>query len=355
MAYLHSIAREVPAFSVSNEEAAAILEPTFREAGEDLELLRQIFRNAAIDRRYLARPPEFYGETRDLTTRNRVYHEVASELGTRASARAIEAAGLKPEDIDHVIDTSCTGVMIPALNAVIANNLGLRSDIRRTPLTEVGCAGGAVAIARARDFITAYPGANVLCVCTELPSLTVQLGDTSRANLVSSAIFGDGCAAFVVTGEAPAEAPAFEVLDSASHLFPNTAEVMGFDLRTEGFKIILSPRIPILVKRHLRPLVDAFLAKRGLTTADLSFFALHPGGTKVLDNLRDVLDLEEDDVTDSRKALREYGNLSSASVMYVADEILQRAAFPDGGYGLLAAMGPGFALEMSLLSGRNPR
>lgn len=354
MTYIHSIETAFPPFSITNAEAHDQLGPYFVEAGESPEMVRGIFENARVDRRFLVRRPDFYIEHRSLTERQAVYVEEARRLGVAAAKKALDAAGVDPRSIDLVIDTSCTGLMIPALNCHLVNALGMRDDVRRMPLTEVGCAGGAVALSRAFDHIKAYPEARVLITCVELPSLTLQLSDRSRANLVSAAIFGDGAAAAVVSGERPTQG--FEVLATRSHLFPRSEEIMGFDLRSEGFKIILSRRIPFLVRDKLRGRVEAFLAERGLSLSDLSFFVLHPGGSKVLDNLRDVLGLTEELVASSRRSLNQFGNLSSASVLLVAADLMRRGAYRDGQYGLLCAMGPGFCLEMALLGGaRSPR
>lgn len=189
-----------------------------------------------------------------------------------------------------------------------------------------------------------------MLVSVELPSLTLQLHDVSRANLVASAIFGDGAAALVVSGRPPRR-PSLELLAHKAVLFPDTTDIMGFDLRTEGFTIVLSPRIPLLVRKHLRDEVNAFLAAQGRVLGDLSFFALHPGGAKVLDNVRDALELEEEDVAASRAVLRKCGNLSSASVYFVAKELLDAGAVEPGALGLLCAMGPGFTVELALLRG----
>ena len=352
-AYLHSIELALPAHAISAADAQARLHDGFVTAGEDPSVIEGVFQNAGIAQRYLAKPPAFYLEQRGLTARNGAYGEVAPRLAIEAAGRALEAGGLTPEDIDVVIDTSCTGVLIPALDVYVANALGLRKDVRRLPLTEAGCAAGATALGLARDLLGAQPGRAALLISVELPSLTLQLQDTSRANLVSSAIFGDGAAAALVTDRPPTQ-PALELLAHRAVLFPDSLDVMGFDLRTEGFRIVLSPRIPLLVKRHLRDEVEAFLGGLAVdgapvALAELGFFVLHPGGTKVLDNLRDVLELDEADVRHSRGVLRDYGNLSSASVFFVAERLLAEGALEPGALGLLCAMGPGFTVELLLV------
>lgn len=352
-ATLLSLARALPEHVFPAAEAEIRLGEVFEAQGEDPELVRQVVRNSGIDRRYLARPPDFYLEQTSLTVRNRVYHEVAVELGVAACREALDKAGVAPEEVDLIVDTSCTGIMIPALDVYVANALGLRPDVRRMPLTETGCAAGATALAFGSDHLRAYPEATVLLLSVELPSLTLQLHDATRANLVSAAIFGDGAAAGVLANR-PAPGPSVEHLAHQTTLFPETQEIMGFDLRTEGFKIVLSRRIPLLVQRELRARVDAFLAEHEVALTSLEFFVLHPGGTKVLDSVRDVLELSEEQVSASRQTLADYGNLSSASVHFVALELLARDAIQPGKLGLLIAMGPGFTLEIALLRGTGP-
>jgi len=367
-AYLHAIQLALPEHAISAADAEARLRAGFEAAGEDPSTIAGVFEHAGIAQRHLAKPPAFYLEQRGLTARNGAYAEVAPQLAIDAARRALDAAGLTPADVDLVIDTSCTGVLIPALDVYVANALGLRKDVRRVPLTEAGCAAGATALGLARDLLAAsarseaaraHPngpqalGTTALVICVELPSLTLQLHDTSRANLISSAIFGDGASAAVVT-DRPPQGPALELLAHRSVLFPDSQDVMGFDLKTEGFQIVLSPRIPLLVRRNLREEVDAFLDGlevdgEPVSLERLELFVLHPGGTKVLDNLRDVLGLDEHAVRHSRGVLRDCGNLSSASVFYVAQRTLAEGAFRPGALGLLCAMGPGFTVELLLV------
>ena len=351
MPFLHTIATALPENTITTDEAVARLAQFFVTSGEDRQLVESLFANTGIDQRYLARPASFYLQERSLTARNAVYNTVAPQLGIAAARRALDQAGLRAADVDLIIDTSCTGVMIPALDVHVANALGFRPNVRRIPLTEAGCAAGATSLALASELLGDKPDATALLVSVELPSLTLQLDDTSRANLVSSAIFGDGAAAVVVSNREP-KGPAFELLEHQTTLFPDTTDIMGFDLKTEGFQIVLSKRIPLLVRKQLRGEVDAFLESHGLSLKDIGFHVIHPGGTKVLDNVRDVLGLEEADVAPSREVLRRYGNLSSASVHFVAKEILERDAFPNHDFGLLIAMGPGFTVELALVRGR---
>ena len=347
---IQSIATALPPHSMTAEESEARLAPIFAAQGEDETLVAQIVRNSGIRKRYLSRPPGFYLAETSLTARNAAFEEVAVEIGVEAARKALDQAGIRPDEVDLIIDTSCTGVMIPALDVHVANKLGFRDDVRRLPLTEAGCAAGATSLAFGSEFLRARPGGVVLLLSVELPSLTFQLDDATRANVVSAAIFGDGAAA-VVLADRPAPRPSFEHLAHKAVLFKDTESIMGFDLRTEGFKIILSKRIPLLVRRELRGQVETFLESQGVGLEEIDFFALHPGGTKVLDNVRDVLGLDEAQVSAAREVLGDYGNLSSASVHFVAKALLEREEIQPGRFGLLIAMGPGFTVELALLRG----
>lgn len=348
--WVHALETALPEHAIGNEEAAARLRPFLGTDGQGEALLAQVFQNAGIERRHLARPAAFYLSETSLSARNGAYEEVARELSIEAARRALEAAGVAPGEVDVVIDTSCTGVMIPAIDVFVANALGMRADVRRVPLTEAGCAAGATALWLAHDLLRARGQGTALVIAVELPSLTLQLDDASRANLISAAIFGDGAAALVVSTRPP-RGPGLELLAQKTVLFPDTVDLMGFDLRSEGFRIVLSQRIPHLVAQRLRGEVEAFLAAQGRSLGELAFHALHPGGTKVLDGIRDALGLSEEQVASSRRVLRSYGNLSSASVHFVARDLLARGKVAPGALGLLVAMGPGFTVELGLLRG----
>jgi len=249
--------------------------------------------------------------------------------------------------VDLLITVSCTGVMIPSLDAHLANDLGFRPDLRRLPITELGCAAGASALARAADYVRAWPGATVLVVAVELPSLTFQRQDTSQANLISSILFGDGAAAVLVTGR---DAHGPRIVESESFLFPRTLGAMGFDLGSDGFHIVLSRDVPELIRAEVRGLLDRFLTRVGLRRDELSVFILHPGGRKLLAFIEEELALSPADTECSWHVLREYGNQSSASVLFVLHEWLARRTAPPGSHGLLAAFGPGFSADLLLLN-----
>jgi alkylresorcinol/alkylpyrone synthase len=273
-----------------------------------------------------------------------LYRKNATQLAVQAAQRCLADAGIEPRAIDLIATSSCTGVMLPSLAAVIADRLGLRDDARRLPLTEVGCAGGASVLARAYDFLRAYPKTNALVVAVELPSLTLQHDDDSSDNLVASALFGDGAAAVLVQGSAET---GLEVLGTHTEVLPGSLGDLGFDLRDGGFHVVLSKRVPEIIAQHARRVVTEFLSEHGLSERALTFYVLHPGGPRILGALEDALHVSPGGAAVSREVLRNYGNQSSASVLFVLRETMARGV--RDGVGLLAAFGPGITVELSLL------
>jgi alkylresorcinol/alkylpyrone synthase len=238
--------------------------------------------------------------------------------------------------------------MIPPLDAHLANRMEFRGDLKRLPITELGCAGGAAALARATDYLRAYPTHRVLVLTAELTSATFQLKDHSKGNLVASMLFGDGIAAAVMGGK-PGPKGGPSVRSSSSAWFPDTLGLMGFDLKASGFHLILSPRIPAVVKREVQPFLARMLQGEQLTREDLSFFVLHPGGTRVLEALEETLSIPRADVQHCWDTLANYGNLSSSMVMFILDELWRTKTPKPGSLGVLAAFGPAFGAEASLL------
>ena len=339
-------ATAVPQHVISREEVKIYLRRVFQLESARLDAMMCIIDNSQVRRRFCIHPIEYIIEPRPLSQISREYQEHAVQLGRRVASDGLARAGMQPADIDLIITVSCTGVMIPSLDAHLINDLGFRQNVRRLPITELGCAAGAASLARAADFLRAYPDRNALIVAVELPSLTFQRGNVTQANLISTVLFGDGAAAAVVTGR-PVPGP--RILDSESYLFAHSLDAMGFDLKETGFHIVLSKDVPQLIREKIKGVMDGFLARHSLTRGDISAFILHPGGQKLLLYMEEELGLCRCDSQFSWDVLSEYGNLSSASVLFVLDEWLCKGKIQAGSYGLLAAFGPGFSAEMSLL------
>jgi alkylresorcinol/alkylpyrone synthase len=274
------------------------------------------------------------------------YQQHARELTRQVAQRCLDQASLDADEIDLIITVSCTGYMIPSLDAYLINDLGCRPNVRRLPITELGCIAGAMALSQAWSFVRAFPETNVLVVAVELPSLTFQSHDTSTANIVATALFGDGAAAALVTGQPRA---GLEIVDTQSALLPGTLGEMGYDLRDSGFHMVLSKDVPSLLRAQIGELAADFLAQHRLNVEQIAAFALHPGGKKILEYLEQELGLRREQTEPSWTVLRDYGNLSSAAILFVLDEWLTKRALPSGQYGLAAGFGPGLSAELLLL------
>ncbi len=321
-------------------------------------LLARLHRNVTVDGRYLAVPAEQYVDIKTWGQANDIWIRVAQELGERALCLALHNAGLKTEDLGCLLFTTVTGVASPSIDGMLINRMGLPANIRRTPIFGLGCVAGAAGIARASDYVRAYPSQAAALVSVELCSLTLQREDLSVANLISSGLFADGSAAVIVTGD-EFEASQLEnsgnkisgptILATRSIFYPNTEDMMGWNISEKGFRIILSTEVPTLIRQNLGRDVDSFLADNGHQRSDLKSFVLHTGGPKVLDASADALGLHNGELDASWDCLRKVGNLSSASVLCVLEDVMKNRRPAPGTLGLLAAMGPGFCSELLLL------
>ncbi|HEV3307628.1 MAG TPA: 3-oxoacyl-[acyl-carrier-protein] synthase III C-terminal domain-containing protein [Candidatus Sulfotelmatobacter sp.] len=316
-------------------------------------LLARLHKNVTVDGRYLAIPAEEYLDIKTWGQANDIWIRVAQELGEQALCRALQKAGVNPEDLGCLLFTTVTGVASPSIDGMLINRMGLPANIRRTPIFGLGCVAGAAGIARASDYVRAYPKKVAALVSVELCSLTLQREDLSVANLISSGLFADGSAAVIVTGDefesSQPENSGPTILATRSVFYPDTEDMMGWNISERGFRIILSTEVPNLIRKNLGRDVDAFLADNGHQRSDLKSFVLHTGGPKVLDASADALGLHNGELDASWDCLRKVGNLSSASVLCVLEDVMQNRRPEPGTLGLLAAMGPGFCSELLLL------
>lgn len=345
-AVIAATATAVPEFVVTRDVVKTYFGQVFPLEGSRLDAMMGVVDNSGIRQRFCVLPVDELIRPRSLERISQQYQEHAIRLGRAVATECLERAQMRPEEIDLIITVSCTGVMIPSLDAHLVNAMGFRSNVRRLPITELGCAAGASAIARGRDFLLAFPRGKVLIVAVELASLTFQRGSLSQANLISSILFGDGAAAAVLTGD---DAPGPRILDAESYLFPDSIDAMGFVLKETGLHIVLSRDVPDMIRGRIRDLVRCFLERRGLAPDDVAAFVLHPGGRKLLAAIEEELALPRERTQPSWDVLAEYGNLSSASVLFVLHEWLTARRPPAGSFGLMAAFGPGFTAEQLLL------
>ena len=312
------------------------------------QMLARLHRNVAVEGRHLAVPPEKYYELDTWGKANDVWIEVAQELGEQSLCRALHHAGLETRTLGALFFTSVTGISSPSIDALLINRMGLPRNIRRLPIFGLGCVAGAAGIARAADYVRAYPSQAAALVSVELCSLTIQRDDLSVANLISSGLFADGSAAVIVTGdEIDTRVP--EILATRSVFYPETEEMMGWRVTEKGFRITLSPEVPTLIREHLGQDVDAFLSDQGYTRSDIGSWVLHTGGPKVLEATAAALELNNGQLDASWDCLKRVGNLSSASVLVVLEDVMRNRRPEPGTLGVLAAMGPGFCSELVLL------
>lgn len=360
LARIAGAASGLPAYRYPQSAITAALKRLWKDRLDRPEMLDRIHARARVDYRHLALPIERYAEFANWGEMNAAWIEAAQDLGALAIDRALAKARLRRRDLDALFVVSITGVASPSLDARLINRMGLRADIKRTPIFGVGCVGGALALSRAADYTLAYPGHVAAVLSVELCSLTFQQSDLSAANVVSTGLFGDGAAAVIVAGERVMVPPGGDsdhrpaarqphILATESVFYDGTEQIMGWDISGDGFKIVLSPRLPDLIRRTLARDVNAFLARRGLARADIGSWVIHTGGPKVLQAIQDTLVLGDRDLAPSWDSLRRVGNLSSASVLLVLEDVIAAHAPPPGTLGMLLALGPGFCSELILL------
>jgi alkylresorcinol/alkylpyrone synthase len=341
-----NVATAVPPHTITREDVKYYMGRVFDIPERRLEAMMAVVDNARVQKRHAIFPIEYTVEPRALGKTNQEYIEHMLKLGEEAARECLRKGGLRADEIDLLITVSCTGFMIPSLDAHLIHRMGFRANVRRMPFTELGCAAGAMALSRAADSLRAHGGGNALVIAVELPSLTFQRKDISQANLISSILFGDGAAAVLVTSK-PLPRP--RILATETYTFPDSIEAMGFDLRDSGFHILLSKDVPEMIGARVGELVDGFLERQQLTRADIKGWILHPGGSRLLSNVERALDLSEQDTAPSWNVLREVGNLSSATILFILKEWMETRPLPPGALSLAAAFGPGFSAEFLLL------
>lgn len=347
-----AVGRALPPNWVDQETLIAALSTLWAKEHHNVARFAELQRATLVGGRHLALPLAAYPALDTFAKRNDAFVRVGAELGERAVRDALERAGLRPTDVDHLVFVTVTGISTPSLDATLVNRLGLKPSVKRTPIFGLGCLAGAAGLARASDVLRAFPGEVAVLVSVELCSLTLQRDDLSVANAIASGLFGDGAAAAVLAGgarEVPLDRRGPRILATRSVFYPDTEWVMGWDVVDTGFKVVLSAKVPEVVEQHVGEDVDRFLADHGLDRSRIRHVVAHTGGPKVLEAFRRALALPDAALARSWRSLAEVGNLSSASVLFVLADLLASGDAREGDLGLLAAMGPGFCSELLLL------
>jgi alkylresorcinol/alkylpyrone synthase len=315
-------------------------------------LLKRLHGNSGVDTRHIALPLPDYRTLRGVEASNDRYIEEALDLGERALRGALESAGLSGGDLDLLIVTSVTGVAVPSLDARLIPRLGLRADVKRLPIFGLGCVAGAAGLGRLHDYLLGWPGHTAALLAIELCTLDLPVTEVTTADLVVSGLFGDGAVALVAAGARAAggqRAGGPRVIASRSEVYPDSGDMLGWRLGSDGFRIVLTAELADVVERRLADSVTSFLAAHGLTADDVKSWVCHPGGPRVIDAVQKSLELPDSAVEASRRSLAEAGNMSSASVLHILEQVAANGRPPPGSAGLMIGLGPGVSAELVLL------
>jgi alkylresorcinol/alkylpyrone synthase len=342
MPLLTALATAAPTHVLNQEDVRQAGRSLFGSSFGDIDRLLSVYGHAGIERRASCVPLDWYLCDHSFAERNALYLEHALALLIEAAGKALDATGLAARDIDMIVVVSTSGIATPSLDALLMEAMPFRRDVMRLPIFGLGCAGGVIGLARTAAMARVQPGARVLYLCVELCGLTFRHGDRSKSNFIATALFGDGAAAAIVTtdGRGP------RIAAWGEHTWPRSLDVMGWNVADDGFGVLFSRDIPALVRERLRGVTEEFLARHDLILADIDSFLCHPGGAKVIDALEEAFDLAPGALHLSRDVLRDYGNMSAVTVLFVLQRALEDS--PAGTW-LLSSLGPGFTAAFLIL------
>jgi alkylresorcinol/alkylpyrone synthase len=344
---IKAVSKALPDYSRNTDEIMPFLD-IWLHGQEDrfIRKVKKIFGNAMVEKRYSIMSPEEVFSDLSFEERNDIYSREVVKLGAKCLKSAIGKAGWNNEDIDYLITVSCTGIMIPSLDAYLINMLRLRQDIIRLPVTEMGCVAGVSGMIYAKNFLKANPGKRAAVIAVESPTATFQLHDYSMANIVSAAIFGDGAACVLLSSHPDDDGP--EMIDEQMYHFYEAEGLMGFKPTNTGLQMVLDIGVPDAIEKHFPNVIHPFLAKNGLTIGDMDHLIFHPGGKKIIQLVESLFNDLGKNIDETKEVLRLYGNMSSATVLYVLERIIENGPEP-GAYGLMLSFGPGFTAQRILL------
>ncbi len=342
-----TVAKELPTYCRSTDEILPFVELWLSDEDERFRRkVVKIFEGAAVDRRYGIMNIEEVFTASSFEAKNAIYVREVKKLGRTVLRKALDQSGWQADSLDYIITVSCTGIMIPSLDAYLINDLGLRQDIVRLPVTEMGCAAGVSGLIYADNFLKSNPGKRIALVAVESPTATFQLNDHSMANMVSAAIFGDGAACVLLSSEKDAPGP--KIIGEEMYHFRDATHLMGFDLTNHGLKMILDPSVPETIADHFSNIIHPFLERNGTSINEVDHLIFHPGGRKIVQTVEDLFGKLGKNIDDTREVLRAYGNMSSATVLYVLERFMERD-IQSGERGLMLSFGPGFSAQRVLL------
>ncbi|MFC4209622.1 type III polyketide synthase [Pedobacter lithocola] len=342
-----AVGKALPEFWRATEDIIPFLDVWLKDQDERfIRKVKKIFEGAAVDKRYSFMSPEEVFSDLSFEKRNDIYIREGIKLGTKCLETALEKAGWQPKDLDYIITVSCTGIMIPSLDAYLINALKLRQDIVRLPVTEMGCAAGVSGMIYAKNFLKANPGKRAAVIAVESPTATFQLNDYSMANIVSAAIFGDGAACVLLSSNDEDKGP--EILAEEMYHFYDAEEMMGFKLTNTGLQMVLDVEVPETIADHFPQIIHPFLKKNNLEIQDIDHLIFHPGGKKIIQVVEELFGKLGKNINETKEILRQYGNMSSATVLYVLESYMDKNPAA-GERGLMLSFGPGFSAQRILL------
>mgnify|MGYP002700229552 CR=1 FL=1 len=342
-----AVAKQLPKYTRETKDIIPYLNIWL--SGQEERFKRKViklFENAGVDRRYSIMDAEDVFLNTSFEEKNDIYAKESILLAEKALLKSLDKANLKPTDIDYIITVSCTGIMIPSLDAYLINKLGMKQDIVRLPVTEMGCAAGVSGIIYAKNFLKANPNKRAAVIAVESPTATFQLEDFSMVNIVSAAIFGDGAASVILSSYEDEKGP--KIIDEAMYHFYDAEHMMGFKLRNTGLQMILDKSVPETISNHFPKIVHPFLERNNYAIEDIDHLIFHPGGKKIVQTVEELFGSLGKNIDDTKEVLKLYGNMSSATVLYVLERFMDRN-LPKGDKGLMLSFGPGFSAQRILL------
>ena len=342
-----AVAKQLPKYSRETKDILPFIELWLDGQEERFKRkVLKIFENAAVDKRYSIMDPEEVFVSTSFEEKNDIYTRESIKLAEASLQKVLDKANLQPTDIDFIITVSCTGIMIPSLDAYLINSLKMKQDIVRLPVTEMGCAAGVSGIIYAKNFLKANPNKRAVVIAVEAPTATFQLNDFSMVNIVSAAIFGDGCSSVILSSYDHEKGP--EIIDEAMYHFYDANHMMGFKLKNTGLQMILDQSVPQTIADHFPKIIHPFLERNNLTIEDIDHLIFHPGGKKIVQTVEDLFGALGKNIDDTKEVLRLFGNMSSATVLYVLERFMDRD-LPKGDKGIMLSFGPGFSAQRILL------
>ncbi len=344
---IHTVVKQLPEYSRDTREILPFVSDWLADQDDRFKRkVLKIFEGAAVDKRYGIMDIEEVFKPTSFEEKNAIYVREIKKLGEQVLEKALEKSGWEADSLDYIITVSCTGIMIPSLDAYLVNALNLRRDIVRLPVTKMGCAAGVSGLIYASNFLKAHPGKRAAVIAVESPTATFQHNDYSMANMVSAAIFGDGASCALLSSEMDGAGP--RILGEEMYHFRDATHLMGFDLTNTGLKMILDPAVPETIAEHFPRIIYPFLEKYGSSIEKVKHLIFHPGGKKIVQTVEQLFGEMGKKIDDTSETLRLYGNMSSATVLYVLERFMEKE-IPRGDQGLILSFGPGFSAQRVLL------